>query len=209
MKAGSGAPEMIGMMEKITRMDFLLRTYFIPVSAAIFLLFGLLLWLYLKSAVQKMANQGKPSKIEIKSDNVAQKAAEKQKKELNDQRLFIHLLSVFQREGRLVDFLSENLDDYEDSQIGAAVRNIHENCKKTINKYMTLKAIIDQNEGEDVNIEPGFDPNTIKLVGNVAGEPPFKGVLRHRGWQVTKLDLPKLSDAGKLQAISPAEVEIQ
>jgi hypothetical protein len=210
MKAGSAGPELPGLMEKISRLDVVLRTYFVPVSAGVFLLFGLMLWLYLKSAVRKLANQAAtPLVKESKSDSVAQKAAEKQKKELRDQRHFIHLLSVLQREGRLVDFFSENLDEYEDSQIGAAVRSIHENCQKTINKYMTLKAIIDQNEGDNVIIEYGFDPNTIKLVGNVAGEPPFKGILRHRGWQVTKLDLPKLSDTGKLQAISPAEVEIQ
>jgi hypothetical protein len=116
---------------------------------------------------------------------------------------------VFQREGRLIDFFSENLELYEDSQIGAAVRNIHENCKKTMSKYMTLQSVLEQNEGETVTVEPGFDPGSIKLTGNVSGEPPFTGILRHRGWRVSKLDLPKLSDTGRLQAISPAEVEIQ
>jgi len=209
IKAGSGTPQSPGLLEKIALIDQQLRYYFVPVSAGIFFFLGLMLWLYLKSAAQKLINQTKPSKNRVKPDDAEQKAAEKQKRKLNDQRLFLHLFSVFQREGRLMDFFSENLDDYEDSQIGAAVRNIHENCKKTINKYMNLEAVLDQNEGDTVTIEPGFDPGSIKLIGNVAGEPPFTGVLRHRGWQVTKLDLPKLSDTGKLQTISPAEVEIQ
>jgi len=209
IKAGSGTPQSPGLLEKIALIDQQLRYYFVPVSAGIFFFLGLMLWLYLKSAAQKLINQTKPSKNRAKPDDAEQKAAEKQKRKLNDQRLFLHLFSVFQREGRLMDFFSENLDDYEDSQIGAAVRNIHENCKKTINKYMNLEAVLDQNEGDTVTIEPGFDPGSIKLIGNVAGEPPFTGVLRHRGWKVTKLDLPKLSDTGKLQTISPAEVEIQ
>jgi hypothetical protein len=209
IKAGSAKPDLPGLMGKIVYMENLFRYYFIPVSTGVFLLFGLILWLYLKSFVQKLEVHTKPQKNRSKPDDEEQKAAERKKNELNHQRLFLHLLTVFQREGRLVDFLSENLDLYEDSQIGAAVRNIHENCKKSMAKYMTLHSVLEQNEGENVTVEPGFDPGSIKLIGNVSGEPPFKGVLRHRGWQVSKLDLPKLSDTGKLQAISPAEVEIQ
>jgi hypothetical protein len=209
IKAGSITYQATGLSEIISFIDNQLRYYFVPVSVCVFFSLGLMLWLFLKSSVKKLADQVKPQKSGPKQDDMEQKAAEKQKKELNDQRLFLHLFSVLQREGRLVDFFNENLDSYEDSQIGAAVRNIHENCNKTINKYISLKAVIDQDEGDNVTIEPGFDPGSIKLIGNVAGEPPFKGVLRHRGWQVIKLDLPKLSDTGKLQAISPAEVEIQ
>ena len=209
MKAGGNTIQMTGLLQKIDEMDYLLRVFFIPASAVIFLLLGLFLWLYLKSAVNKLAASKKPGVKTTEKADPDQLAAEKRKKEQHDRKLFVHLLSVLQREGRLVDFFAENLDDYDDAQIGAAVRNIHENCKKIIDKYIKLKAVIEQDEGNEVVVEPGFDPNTVKLVGNVAGDPPFKGILRHRGWQVTKLDLPKLSDAGDLHAISPAEVEIQ
>ncbi len=209
IKAGTGKTDLPGLMEKIVHTENLLRYYFIPVSAGVFLLFGLLLWLYLRSFYGKLEAHTRPQKIQSKQDDEEQKAAERKRNELNHQRLFLHLLTVFQREGRLIDFFSENLELYEDSQIGAAVRNIHENCKKTMAKYMTLKSVLEQNEGESVTVEPGFDPGSIKLTGNVSGEPPFTGTLRHRGWRVSKLDLPKLSDTGRLQAISPAEVEIQ
>lgn len=209
IQAGSVKSDLPGLMGKIVYMENLLRYYFIPVSTGVFFLFGLILWLYLKSFVQKLEAHIQPQKNRSKPDDEEQKAAERKKNELNQQRLFLHLLTVFQREGRLVDFLSENLDLYEDSQIGAAVRSIHENCKKTMAKYITLQPVLEQNEGEKVMIESGFDPGSIKLTGNVSGEPPFNGVLRHRGWRVSKLDLPKLADTGKLQAISPAEVEIQ
>src|SRR5262245_56412530 len=42
----------------------------------------------------------------------------------------LQLLAMLQREGRLVDFLSEAIDDYDDATIGAAVRDIHKGCKK-------------------------------------------------------------------------------
>ena len=102
---------------------------------------------------------------------------------------------------------AEDLSLYEDAQIGAAVRTIQEDCKKTINKYLAPKAVVDQPEGEEVTIEADFDPSAIKLTGNVTGEPPFKGILRHKGWQATKSDLPELSDSQDSKIISPAEVD--
>ena len=68
---------------------------------------------------------------------------------------------------------------------------------------------MDQEEGDDVEILSGFDPAGIKLTGNVTGEPPFLGVLRHKGWRASKLDLPALSKDGDSAIIAPAEVEIR
>ena len=98
---------------------------------------------------------------------------------------------------------------YEDDQIGAAVRSIHEGCKKALQKYITLNAVIDQNEGETVTVPADFNPGAVKLTGNIAGEPPFKGILRHRGWRVSALELPRLSVGEETKIIAPAEVEIQ
>src|SRR5690242_11018654 len=44
----------------------------------------------------------------------------------------VQLLALLQREGRLLDFLQENIDGYSDDQIGAAVRDIHRGCKKVL-----------------------------------------------------------------------------
>ncbi|MBW2249010.1 MAG: DUF2760 domain-containing protein [Deltaproteobacteria bacterium] len=57
-------------------------------------------------------------------------------------------------------------------------------------------------------IRGGFDPDAIKLTGNVTGEPPFTGVLRHKGWRTRKLELPALSGGQDARIIAPAEVEI-
>jgi hypothetical protein len=203
-----GTPRVAELIERISLLQNHLRVYFVPVSAGIFLFFGIILWLYLKALFKKLVMQAASGKDKEKAASADREAEEKNRKEQYDHRLFLHLLSVLQREGRLIDFFSENLDLHEDSQIGAAVRNIHENCKKAIKKYFSLKAVIDQNEGDEVTVEPGFDPGAIKLTGNVTGEPPFKGILRHRGWQVAKIELPKLSITGRQKTFHPAEVEI-
>ncbi len=130
-------------------------------------------------------------------------------REAEDRRLYLHLLSVLQREGRLVDFFSENLDAYEDMQIGAAVRSIQGNCKAAFEKYLSPNPILDSAEGETITVDAGFSPARINLTGNVSGTPPFTGVVRHRGWQAGKVDIPRLSgDTADVAVIAPAEVEV-
>ena len=185
--------------------------YFMVVAgtwAGVFMVFGLILWVVLRRiALNSFKKSGKPvPKKHVRAS--AASAAERESQQHHQQRLFLHLLSVLQREGRLVDFFSEDLDLYEDAQIGGAVRAIHENCKKVVNKSLALEAVIDRSEGEEIRVEPGFDPDAIKLTGNVTGEPPFTGVLRHKGWRTRKLELPALSGGQDARIIAPAEVEI-
>jgi hypothetical protein len=173
-----------------------------------FLVFGLLLWGGLRQiAVKTLEKSGKPLSPKPVRERTKD-AGDRDAEQYTQQRLFLHLLSVLQREGRLVDFFSEDLNRYEDAQIGGAVRAIHENCNKAINKSLALEAVIDRNEGEEIRVEPGFDPDAIKLTGNVTGKPPFTGVLRHKGWRTRKLELPVLSGGQDAHIIAPAEVEI-
>ena len=97
---------------------------------------------------------------------------------------------------------------YEDAQIGAAVRSIQDNCKNSLKKYLNPKAVIDQDEGDSITVPTDFDPNAIKLTGNVTGEPPFHGTLRHKGWRASRLELPTLSPVKDPSILAPAEVEI-
>lgn len=121
----------------------------------------------------------------------------------------VQMLAILQREGRLIDFLQEDLSLYEDAQIGAAVRNIHQGCKEALSQYVDLKPVFSQAEGEEVTVEPGFDSTAVRLTGNVAGDPPFRGVLRHRGWRVSRVELPMpISEQKKELIVAPAEVEI-
>ncbi|MBC2713315.1 MAG: DUF2760 domain-containing protein [Desulfosarcina sp.] len=173
--------------------------------------FGTLHWMFVKNTLSKLA-AGQPDLPQVKKVSPPQALetdADRAKRKNQEKRLFIHLFAVLQRQGRLMDFLQEDLSLYEDDQIGAAVRSIHENCRKTVDRYLSPKPVMKQAEGETVEIAAGFDQHAVKLVGNVVGQPPFTGILRHRGWQLRSISLPKLSDTENPNIIAPAEVEIQ
>ena len=114
-------------------------------------------------------------------------------------------LGALQREGRFLDFLQEDLSRYDDAQIGAAVRSIHEKLKVAVFEMVELCPVIEAKEGTEVLVEEDFDPKSIRLIGNVKGKPPFKGLLRHPGWRFRKMRLPKPKEG---QVLAPAEVEI-
>jgi hypothetical protein len=123
----------------------------------------------------------------------------------------LRVLAVLQRDGRLIDFLQEDIDLYTDSQIGAAVRDIHRGCRKALNEYLAIEPVMNAKEEENVTIPANFDPSAIRLIGNVNGSPPFHGVLKHHGWRARATQLPALlatraSDDSAV--LSPAEVEI-
>jgi Domain of unknown function (DUF2760) len=121
----------------------------------------------------------------------------------------LRVLAVLQRDGRLVDFLEEDIDGYSDAQIGAAVRDIHRGCRKSIRDYLTIEPVINAAEEERVSVPADFDPAAIRLVGNVNGAPPFQGILKHHGWRVRSVHLPLLPVArDDSSVLSPAEVEI-
>ena len=102
----------------------------------------------------------------------------------------LRLLGLLQEEGRLVDFLEEDVAPYDDEQIGAATRGIHDACRKALHERITLEPILAGAEGETVEVAAGFDPAAIRLVGNVAGTPPLRGILRHAGWRVKAVTMP-------------------
>lgn len=121
----------------------------------------------------------------------------------------IQLLALLQRDGRLIDFFSENITPYSDAQVGAAARNVHENCRQVLERYIKLEPVIDSEEGQTVTVQADVDPSTTKLIGNVLGAPPLRGVLRHHGWRATQIDMPPLPPKGTGRSvIAPAEVEI-
>lgn len=119
----------------------------------------------------------------------------------------VQLLAILQRDGRLVDFLMEDLTAYQDAQVGAAVRDVHAGCRTALTRYADLVPVMDDEEGQTVTVDRGTDPATVKVTGTVTGEPPYRGVLRHRGWQVTRVELPPLPASGRT-VIAPAEVEV-
>ena len=120
----------------------------------------------------------------------------------------LQLLSLFQREARLIDFTQENLTAYSDADIGAAARVVHEGCSKVLREHFTIEAVRSEAEGSRVVLEEGFDASAVRLTGNEVGSAPFRGALSHRGWRASNVRLPKLAEAHDASILAPAEVEL-
>jgi len=115
----------------------------------------------------------------------------------------IQMLSILQRDARLVDFLMEDISAYSDEQVGAAVRDVQENARKSMQRYLRLAPVIDGVEGTYTKA----DSDGVKLIGNVpaSGKAPG-GTLRHKGWRADKVELPALPPGN---VIAPAEIEVE
>jgi hypothetical protein len=120
----------------------------------------------------------------------------------------VRLLGILQREARLLDFLMENIQPYSDDQVGASVRDIQRKAQEALRKHLTLEPVMSQTEGDAVTIPAGFDPSAVRLVGNVTGNPPFRGTLSHAGWRVRDMNVPKPPEGVDEFVLMPAEVEV-
>lgn len=120
----------------------------------------------------------------------------------------IRLLTLLQRDGRLLDFLMEDVAAAGDADLGAGVREIHRQCQKALREHLTLVPVMAQEENTTVEVPEGFDPSAIRLTGNVTGQPPFRGRLIHRGWRVTEIKLAPLAEGQDHFVVQPAEVEL-
>ena len=118
------------------------------------------------------------------------------------------VLAMLQREGRLVDFLQEDVAAFSDEEIGAAARVVHTGCRKVLGQCLSLEPVLKDAEGAKVSVPAGFDAQRIRLTGNVAGQPPFRGSLKHHGWITTAVRFPATSEALDPRVLAPAEVEL-
>lgn len=121
----------------------------------------------------------------------------------------LQMLAILQRDARLVDFLMEDITGYSDDQVGAAVRNLHEQSREALMRYLKLSPVIDGVEGTNTRFDLR-EPSAIKLLGNVPADGKASiGILRHKGWRVESVELPKLSAGQNVKILAPAEVEIE
>lgn len=120
----------------------------------------------------------------------------------------LQLLGLLQKEARFIDFIKEDVGAYSDADIGIAARVVHEGCNKAINEYFTLETVRSDQEGSKVTLAKGFDAAKVRLTGNIVGEAPFTGTLIHKGWQVTDIRLPKLTEGHNASIVAAAEVEL-
>src|SRR5439155_20173159 len=71
------------------------------------------------------------------------------------------LLTLMQREGRLIDFLLENVDGADNETLGAGVRSIHQACQKVLKEHLDMEPVIKAEEKSVVEVKAGFDPSAI------------------------------------------------
>lgn len=118
----------------------------------------------------------------------------------------LQLLALLQREGRLVDFVEQDVTTFSDQDVGAAARLVHEGCRRALHAHARVVSVRTEAEGTSLRLEQ--PSQEVKLVGNVAGAAPFRGVLRHRGWKVEELRLPTLIGGHDPKVVAQAELEL-
>ena len=118
------------------------------------------------------------------------------------------LLALLQREGRLVDFLEEDVQSASDADLGAAARVVHAGCRRALREHVKLEPVRSEAEGARLTLPAGFDAGEIKLTGNVTGDGPFTGTLQHRGYRAVKVTLPTALEGHDAHVVAQAEVEL-
>jgi hypothetical protein len=120
----------------------------------------------------------------------------------------LRLLATLQEEARLIDFVSEDIDGYDDAEVGSAARGIHAALRKALDDRLVLEPILPGEDGDRVEVPADFTPALIRVTGKLAGGPPYTGVLRHGGWRVREERLPAPSPGSDARILLPAEVEV-
>ena len=123
----------------------------------------------------------------------------------------VSFLAMLQARGRLVDFLMDDINTYDDAQVGAAARVVHGGCKAALLEHFRIAPIRTESEGATVQVAAGFRPDEYRLLGKISGPAPFSGVLVHHGWKTDAVNLPRVlrTSTDRLPAIAPAEVELK
>ena len=119
----------------------------------------------------------------------------------------VQILSILQRDARLIDFLMEDVSSYSDEQVGAAVRDVQQQSRESLERYMRIEPVIDGVEGTFTKTG-ALDAAAVKFIGNVpaSGKAPG-GTLRHKGWRAEGVNLPGLSTPMKVLAAAEIEIE--
>ena len=77
-----------------------------------------------------------------------------------------------------------------------------------LGEHFAIAPVRTEAEGSHITLPAGFDATAVRLTGHVVGQAPFSGTLSHRGWQVTNVTLPQLTDVQAAKVIAQAEVEL-
>jgi hypothetical protein len=122
----------------------------------------------------------------------------------------VAFLGLLQEKGRFVDFVMEDITAYDDSQVAAGARVVHQGCREVLREHFEIGPVAEGGEGAATTVPAGYAPDEYRLLGKISGEPPFSGTLVHHGWKTESVKLPRIvkPDERRLPAIAPAEVEL-
>jgi Domain of unknown function (DUF2760) len=123
----------------------------------------------------------------------------------------VSFLALLQEKARLVDFLMDDINAFDDAQVGAAARVVHAGCKAVLQEHFQIHPVRAESEGSTVQVAAGYAADEYRLLGRISGQAPFSGVLVHRGWKTEHVKLPRIlrASADRLPTIAPAEVELK
>ena len=172
---------------------------------------ALLLWQMIELS-RKGAKKQQQEEAPAPTPQPSAAAVEQDPQKLQDAAV-IQFLARLQDKGRLIDFIMDDMTPYEDEQVGAAARIVHQGCQEVLDDFFKIAPLHDGAEEESITLAPGYDSASYRLVGSVAEQPPYTGVVLHRGWITHKVNLPRVSAVDLLEddayVIAPAEVEIE
>ncbi|MCC5841639.1 MAG: DUF2760 domain-containing protein [Opitutales bacterium] len=123
----------------------------------------------------------------------------------------VSLLGALQEKGRLVDFLMDDVAAYSNEQVGAAARVVHQGGRQVLKEFFDIGPVSTEAEGSSVTVPEGAAGSSFRLIGKVGAAAPQSGQLVHKGWQTSRIDLPRPSSPPTKQPslIAPAQVELR
>lgn len=118
----------------------------------------------------------------------------------------ITLLAALQRDARLLDLVFENLDAYQDAQIGAAARPCLKQCRESLERLVPMQRVIEGEENTVVDIPADAAATRVRWVDDAAGG--TRGRLVHAGWCAKSVELPVWSGPkADANVVAPAQVQ--
>ncbi|MCM2374142.1 DUF2760 domain-containing protein [Aporhodopirellula aestuarii] len=119
----------------------------------------------------------------------------------------ITLLATLQRDARLIDLIHEDLDQYQDAQVGAAARPCLKQCRQSLDRILKIEKLVDAKENETVTVPAGATAARYRWIGESSANGEATAKLVHPGWRAASVELPQWSgNEEDAQVIAPAQV---
>lgn len=151
--------------------------------------------------------------VEIDSQTkTAEKTAEKVEKKIVEKPLrsdALTLLAALQREARFIDFLQENIQPYDDAQIGVIVRDVHRGCAEVVKRMFNVQPLTEVPEGQKISLDAPVNPQVFQLIGKTpTSSDAVSGTVVHPGWKAESCNVPVWSGTeDAIRVIAPVEID--